>query len=198
MPLTVSLMFCILLFFLPLLFTYLYRLRLAQESSSRVLSMEERAVALACAISIDFDYFSRHSGGGGLCEWLPFYGHSHDPSPDTTSSSDVSVTDNVPSVPSSTSGGIGTGIGTGVPVMMPSDIFGGDKSSSNIPPSTSSGPSVGSSSPSPMSDSSPFLSDEEAGLGSDSSRDGFLEDDITGEEGSSVFGKIMEIFGDND
>ena len=35
------------------------------------LSLEEKAVVLACAISIDFDYFSRHSGGGGIP--LPFF-----------------------------------------------------------------------------------------------------------------------------
>ena len=34
------------------------------------LSVEEKAVVLACAISIDFDYFSRHSGGGIP---LPFF-----------------------------------------------------------------------------------------------------------------------------
>lgn len=38
------------------------------------MSLEERAVALGCAVSIDFDYFSRHSGGGGGIGWLPFMG----------------------------------------------------------------------------------------------------------------------------
>lgn len=30
----------------------------------RKLSLEEKAVVLGCAVSIDFDFFSRHSGGG--------------------------------------------------------------------------------------------------------------------------------------
>ncbi|CAO3689383.1 unnamed protein product [Rhizopus stolonifer] len=49
-----------------------YALRMdAVEGNSRGMVLDERAVTLACAISIDFDYFSRHSshGGGGF---LPF------------------------------------------------------------------------------------------------------------------------------
>ncbi|KAL0079441.1 Scramblase-domain-containing protein [Phycomyces blakesleeanus] len=49
-----------------------YVLRMdAMEDSSRGMTLDERAVTLACAISIDFDYFSRHSshGSGGF---LPF------------------------------------------------------------------------------------------------------------------------------
>lgn len=40
------------------------------------LSLDERAVALAAAVTIDFDYFSRHSGagGGGLFFFMPFFG----------------------------------------------------------------------------------------------------------------------------
>lgn len=36
------------------------------EDSLKKLTVDERAVALAAAISIDFDYFSRHSGHGGI------------------------------------------------------------------------------------------------------------------------------------
>jgi len=41
------------------------------------LSVDEKAVVLACAISIDFDYFSRHSGGAGIpymhaCICIPY------------------------------------------------------------------------------------------------------------------------------
>ncbi|KAI7902800.1 Scramblase-domain-containing protein [Cokeromyces recurvatus] len=49
-----------------------YVLRMdAVDGHSRGMTLDERAVTLACAISIDFDYFSRHSthGGGGF---LPF------------------------------------------------------------------------------------------------------------------------------
>lgn len=35
------------------------------------LTLDERAMTLATAVSIDFDYFSRHSGGGGL--GFPFF-----------------------------------------------------------------------------------------------------------------------------
>jgi len=44
----------------------------------RQLSLTERALALACAINIDFDYFSRHSGGAGI---LPFVGAYPTPVP---------------------------------------------------------------------------------------------------------------------
>ncbi len=39
--------------------------------SSNALTLDERAMTLATAVSIDFDYFSRHSGGGGM--GLPFF-----------------------------------------------------------------------------------------------------------------------------
>jgi hypothetical protein len=44
------------------------------EHKGRALNLDERAVVLATAISIDFDYFSRHSGGHGLMGWFPFFG----------------------------------------------------------------------------------------------------------------------------
>jgi len=37
--------------------------------------LDERAVILAAAVSIDFDYFSRHSGNGGFLHLpIPFIG----------------------------------------------------------------------------------------------------------------------------
>ncbi|KAL1932970.1 hypothetical protein VTP01DRAFT_8648 [Rhizomucor pusillus] len=61
-----------------------YVLRMdAVEGNKRGLTLDERAVTLACAISIDFDYFSRHSqhGGGGFMP-IPFFGlgESHEES----------------------------------------------------------------------------------------------------------------------
>jgi uncharacterized protein YxjI len=44
------------------------------EKHGRSLTFHERAIVLAAAISIDFDYFSRSSGSGGLFRWLPFAG----------------------------------------------------------------------------------------------------------------------------
>lgn len=54
-----------------------YVLRMdAVEGSSRGLTLDERAIALACAVSIDFDFFSRHSshGAGGIMPF-PFFGY---------------------------------------------------------------------------------------------------------------------------
>ncbi|KAF9978382.1 hypothetical protein BGZ73_002561 [Actinomortierella ambigua] len=39
---------------------------LAQLERRGGLTLDQRAVMLACAVSIDFDYFSRHSGSGGI------------------------------------------------------------------------------------------------------------------------------------
>lgn len=42
-----------------------YVLRMdAVDGNSRGMTLDERAVTLACAVSIDFDYFSRHSSHG--------------------------------------------------------------------------------------------------------------------------------------
>ncbi|RCI05288.1 hypothetical protein CU098_009912 [Rhizopus stolonifer] len=54
-----------------------YVLRMdAVEGNSRGMTLDERAVTLACAVSIDFDYFSRHSthGGGGFMPF-PMFGY---------------------------------------------------------------------------------------------------------------------------
>lgn len=40
------------------------------------MTLDQRAVMLATAVSIDFDYFSRHSGSGGIMwpMWMPWFG----------------------------------------------------------------------------------------------------------------------------
>jgi hypothetical protein len=39
------------------------------------MTLDQRAVMLATAVSVDFDYFSRHSGSGGLWPmWMPWFG----------------------------------------------------------------------------------------------------------------------------
>ena len=53
----------------------------AQESleAHPGMTLDQRAVMLATAVSIDFDYFSRHSGSGGgmfMPMWLPFGGEA--------------------------------------------------------------------------------------------------------------------------
>jgi hypothetical protein len=41
------------------------------------MTLDQRAVMLATAVSIDFDYFSRHSGSGGMWPmWMPWVGGS--------------------------------------------------------------------------------------------------------------------------
>ncbi|KAL8644947.1 MAG: hypothetical protein Q9226_007511, partial [Calogaya cf. arnoldii] len=37
------------------------------------MTLDQRAVMLATAVSIDFDYFSRHSGSGGGVGWMPLW-----------------------------------------------------------------------------------------------------------------------------
>ena len=52
-----------------------YALRLdAAPGIERNLTYDERAVALATAMTIDVDYFSRHSGGGVHMPFFPFFG----------------------------------------------------------------------------------------------------------------------------
>ena len=41
------------------------------------MTLDQRAVMLATAVSVDFDYFSRHSGRGGVLPmpmWIPWWG----------------------------------------------------------------------------------------------------------------------------
>lgn len=39
------------------------------------MTLDQRAVMLATAVSVDFDYFSRHSGSGGMWPmWIPWFG----------------------------------------------------------------------------------------------------------------------------
>lgn len=90
-------------------------LELVESHGTRVLTLDERAVALATAVSIDFDYFSRHSegmhGGGGMFPWMmmPMGGGGGGEAAETPRGGANS--DNVPSNPS---GGADGGFGTGV------------------------------------------------------------------------------------
>ncbi|SAL95431.1 hypothetical protein [Absidia glauca] len=56
-----------------------YVLRMDAMEESHGLTLDQRSVMLACAISIDFDFFSRHSshGGGGFFP-MPFFGGGYD------------------------------------------------------------------------------------------------------------------------
>ncbi|KAL8943324.1 MAG: hypothetical protein Q9211_001019 [Gyalolechia sp. 1 TL-2023] len=45
----------------------------AYEEKSPAMTLDQRAVMLATAVSIDFDYFSRHSSAGGGMGWMPLW-----------------------------------------------------------------------------------------------------------------------------
>ncbi|KAF9431512.1 hypothetical protein BGZ76_000206 [Entomortierella beljakovae] len=57
---------------------------LAQLEAIGGLTLDQRAIMLACAVSIDFDYFSRHSGNGGIMpNMMMMGGPAHVPSNST-------------------------------------------------------------------------------------------------------------------
>lgn len=94
---------------------------LITSGPSRALTMDERAVALATAISADFDYFSRHSGHQ-TSMFPPFFmmgggggGEAPNPTPTqepTTQGQDSSGVQAPPPAPGS-DGGLGPAAGTG-------------------------------------------------------------------------------------
>ncbi|KAL9596497.1 MAG: hypothetical protein Q9219_005758 [cf. Caloplaca sp. 3 TL-2023] len=43
------------------------------EEQVPAMTLDQRAVMLAAAVTIDFDYFSRHSGAGGGMGWMPLW-----------------------------------------------------------------------------------------------------------------------------
>ncbi|KAG0197652.1 hypothetical protein BGX33_000437 [Mortierella sp. NVP41] len=64
---------------------------LAQLESRGGLTLDQRAIMLACAVSIDFDYFSRHSGNGGIMPLPMMMGGGGGPAPVPSSGSDNPV-----------------------------------------------------------------------------------------------------------
>ncbi|KAF9539171.1 hypothetical protein EC957_005753 [Mortierella hygrophila] len=64
---------------------------LAQLESRGGLTLDQRAIMLACAVSIDFDYFSRHSGNGGIMPFPMMMGGGGGPAPVPSNSSDNPV-----------------------------------------------------------------------------------------------------------
>ncbi|KAF8943928.1 hypothetical protein BGZ47_004892 [Haplosporangium gracile] len=64
---------------------------LAQLESRGGLTLDQRAIMLACAVSIDFDYFSRHSGNGGIMPFPIMMGGGGGPAPVPSNSSDSPV-----------------------------------------------------------------------------------------------------------
>ncbi|MCO5583305.1 hypothetical protein L7F22_037215 [Adiantum nelumboides] len=97
---------------------------LITSGPSRALTMDERAVALATAISADFDYFSRHSGHQPSM-FPPFFmmgggggGSAETPNPTTTQEPTTQGQDSsgvqAPPLAPGSDGSVGPAVGTGV------------------------------------------------------------------------------------
>ncbi|KAI7864715.1 Scramblase-domain-containing protein [Mucor mucedo] len=146
-----------------------YVLRMdAVDGNSRGMTLDERAVTLACAISIDFDYFSRHSshGGGGF---LPFPmmmggGERHEGEVDGGA------------VTGGAAAGGATGAATGGAVGAAGGDFGGGSYGSGDYGSASTPPPP----PPPPAENTnewgdPWLSDEQAGVSNPDDEGGFFD-----------------------
>ncbi|SNX87842.1 uncharacterized protein MEPE_06553 [Melanopsichium pennsylvanicum] len=93
-------------------------MEMVKSHGTRPLTLDERAVALATAVSIDFDYFSRHSegmhGGGGMFPWFYMGGMGGGGGGEAEASQGIGNNDNVPANTGGGSGGGDGGFGTGV------------------------------------------------------------------------------------
>ncbi|KAF6767194.1 Scramblase [Kalmanozyma brasiliensis GHG001] len=91
-------------------------MELVESHGTRALTLDERTVALATAVSIDFDYFSRHSegmhGGGGMFPWMMMPGMGGGGQPAETPQGGPN-NENVPQNPAAGDGGFGTGVAGG-------------------------------------------------------------------------------------
>ncbi|KAI9103119.1 Scramblase-domain-containing protein [Phlyctochytrium arcticum] len=157
------------------------------ERVSRPLSLDERALILTCAINIDIDYFSRHSGHHGGFMPIPFFGGGAGAAEAgagaevATTAAGGAVGGAVGGVAAGSVGGdmaagaagaaIGHGIFGGSGHGAPS--AGGGGVPGDIPPP----PPPPAGEPSAWGDA-PFLSDDEAGVSSDSESGlgGFIRD----------------------
>ncbi|KAG0221588.1 hypothetical protein BGX31_009717 [Mortierella sp. GBA43] len=101
-------------------------LALAQLANRGGLTLDQRAIMLACAVSIDFDYFSRHSGHGGIMPYpIMMGGGSGAPVPSSSEGG----------------GGVGTVVGATAGAEAAGRAMGGGESS--MPPMPPSSPSSG-------------------------------------------------------
>ncbi|KAI8639275.1 Scramblase-domain-containing protein [Parasitella parasitica] len=130
-----------------------YVLRMdAVDGNSRGMTLDERAVTLACAVSIDFDYFSRHSthGSGGFMPFPMFGmgGSGVDNKQDDQSTADAGTT------------AAGSAVGEN------SGSFGGN----NMPP-----PSNAPAESNTNEWGDPWLSDEQAGVSNPDDEGSFLD-----------------------
>lgn len=153
-----------------------YVLRMdAVEGNSRGMTLDERAVTLACAVSIDFDYFSRHSshGSGGFMPF-PMFGMgggapaTHDEDPNNAGMG----------------GAYGSAeAGAGAAMGEAAGRFGGTGGGSDIP-NTPPTPNTPTDNTNEWGD--PWLTDEQAGVSSpQDDRNGWLD-------------TLSDFFGDGD
>ncbi|GAA5804550.1 hypothetical protein HPULCUR_010050 [Helicostylum pulchrum] len=165
-----------------------YVLRMdAVEGNARGMTLDERAVTLACAISIDFDYFSRHSshGGGGFMPFPMFGmgggGHADNENPGSE----------VGGVAGGAGGAVGgAATGTAAGAMGGEGSFGGgDFGQSGGDYGQGSFGSTSPPPPPPPAENTnewgdPWLSDEQAGVSSP-------------DDGGSFTDVLSDFFGDN-
>ncbi|CBQ71308.1 conserved hypothetical protein [Sporisorium reilianum SRZ2] len=136
-------------------------LELVESHGTRPLTLDERAVALATAVSIDFDYFSRHSegmhGGGGMFPWFYMSGMGGGGGGEAAETPRGGPQE--PSSPGGGDGGFGTGVaggavGSGMDYpYSPSDSGMSQDGRLGQPPST---PSAYPPDPSPQQSESPW------------------------------------------
>eukprot|EP01135_Chromosphaera_perkinsii_P007001 Nk52_evm2s659 gene=Nk52_evmTU2s659 len=169
------------------------------DNSVRTLLYDERAVTLAAAISIDFDYFSRHSRAGGHGGFMPFmfpgFGGGSERSSEAPGAEPAAGVPIEPPAGSGVGGGLG-GAGLG-------GALGG---------SSADGSTAGDFGPPPPSSSDGGMEWGSGDFGSGSGSGGktnewgdpVMEDDFDsgdagGEEGGSVIGTILgSIFGSDE
>lgn len=141
----------------------------ATIGQQRPLSLDERAILLACAMTIDIDYFSRHSQ------------HSDGIVPVGMMTTGGGVPAPAPSA---------GGAGMPMPMPMPGDFGGSTSSSDSISqdsaePDGPAAPSEGSAPGKNQWGDDEFLTDEQTGVSSD-------------EDGSSLFKDAWDIFTKDD
>jgi hypothetical protein len=155
-----------------------YVLRMdAVDGNSRGMTLDERAVTLACAVSIDFDYFSRHSshGGGGFMPF-PMFGMGGDPARHEEDPVGAAGGEAGAAGAAGTGGAVG-----GAAAGMGSGGYG----SSEAPPPMSSPPPPNAPTDNTNEWGDPWLTDEQAGVTNPQDEGGW-------------FDSLSDFFGDGD
>ncbi|KAJ3151722.1 hypothetical protein HDU89_001770 [Geranomyces variabilis] len=170
-----------------------------KENPGRPISLDERALLLACAVQVDIDYFSRHSShAGGFMPFGMFGGGAPVPAADGEANPEhgVGAATGVGAVGEAGMGGaVGAGAGSiygaaaggapsAAPGAAPSSPSDGNVWGDPAPPPSGGSPWADPAPPPPSGTNAwgeqPFLSDEEAANNADESAgnwfDGFFDD----------------------